>query len=110
MKDIRDIIIQPVVSEKSYALNEDGKYAFYVDTKSNKTEIKHAIEKIFDVQVLKVNTINKIGKIKRTRFGVGKEKNRKKAIITLKTGTIDVFSGASPDLSGAGNKQAGAEK
>ncbi|RFA19451.1 50S ribosomal protein L23 [Subtercola boreus] len=91
-KDPRDIIISPVVSEKSYSLIDEGKYTFIVAPTSNKTEIKLAIEKIFDVQVASVNTMNKIGKTRRTKFGLGKRKDTKRAIVTLKSGTIDIFT------------------
>ena len=60
-KDPRDIIIAPVVSEKSYSLIDDGKYTFEVDPRANKTEIKLAIEKIFNVKVDSVNTLNRTG-------------------------------------------------
>ena len=93
-KDPRDIIIAPVVSEKSYALIDDGKYTFLVDTRANKTEIKLAIEKIFGVKVAGVNTLNRVGKARRTRFGTGKRKDTKRAIVTLKSGTIDIFTAA----------------
>jgi large subunit ribosomal protein L23 len=91
-KDPRDVILRPVVSEKSYNLIDEGKYTFEVDPRSNKTEIKQAIEHIFKVKVASVNTLNRIGKEKKTRFGIGKRKDSKRAIITLKTGTIDIFS------------------
>ena len=91
-KDPRDIIIAPVISEKSYSLIDQGKYTFEVDPRSNKTEIKIAIERIFDVEVDRVNTINRQGKTRRTRFGIGKRKNTKRAIVTLKSGSIDIFS------------------
>ncbi|PPF88723.1 50S ribosomal protein L23 [Subtercola sp. Z020] len=91
-KDPRDIIISPVVSEKSYGLIDEGKYTFIVAPTSNKTEIKLAIEKIFNVQVASVNTMNKIGKTRRTKFGLGKRKDTKRAIVTLKSGTIDIFT------------------
>jgi large subunit ribosomal protein L23 len=91
-KDPRDIILKPVVSEKSYGLIDEGKYTFYVDTRANKTEIKLAIEKIFGVKVASVNTINRVGKLRRTRFGIGKRKDTKRAIVTLKSGTIDIFT------------------
>src|SRR5690606_2623786 len=77
-KDPRDIILAPVVSEKSYGLIDDGKYTFIVDPRSNKTEIKLAIEKIFGVKVASVNTINRVGKKRRTRFGIGKRKDTKR--------------------------------
>ncbi len=63
-----------------------------VDPKANKTEIKLAIEKIFDVKVDSVNTLNRSGKTRRTRFGIGKRKDTKRAIVTLKSGTIDIFT------------------
>lgn len=91
-KDPREIIIAPVISEKSYSLIDQGKYTFEVDPRSNKTEIKIAIERIFDVEVDRVNTINRQGKTRRTRFGIGKRKDTKRAIVTLKSGTIDIFS------------------
>jgi large subunit ribosomal protein L23 len=92
-KDPRDVIIKPVVSEKSFGLVDDGKYTFEVDTRSNKTEIKLAIEKIFNVKVASVNTLNRQGKTRRTRFGIGKRKDTKRAIVTLKPGfTIDIFT------------------
>ena len=91
-KDPRDIILSPVVSEKSYGLIDDGKYTFVVDPRSNKTEIKLAIEKIFDVKVASVNTLNRTGKHRRTRFGIGKRKDTKRAIVTLKSGSIDIFT------------------
>lgn len=91
-KDPRDIIIAPVVSEKSYALIDEGKYSFIVATDANKTEIKLAIEKIFNVKVAAVNTLNRQGKTRRTRIGIGKRKNTKRAIVTLKSGSIDIFT------------------
>jgi large subunit ribosomal protein L23 len=92
-KDPRDVVIAPVVSEKSYGLIDEGKYTFLVDPRSNKTEIKLAVETIFNVKVDSVNTINRAGKRKRTRFGWGQRKNTKRAIISLKEGTIDIFGG-----------------
>ena len=93
-KDPREIIFAPVVSEKSYGLIDEGKYTFLVDTRSNKTEIKLAIEKIFGVKVASVNTLNRQGKTRRTRFGTGKRKDTKRAIVTLKSGSIDIFTAA----------------
>ena len=92
-KDPRDVIIAPVVSEKSYNLLDEGKYTFLVDPRSNKTEIKVAVETIFDVKVSSVNTMKRQGKTQRTRFGVGKRKDTKRAIVTLREGTIDIFGG-----------------
>ncbi len=91
-KDPRDVILSPVVSEKSYSLIDQGKYTFEVDPRSNKTEIKFAIEKIFDVKVASINTLNKKGKTRRTKFGLGKRKDTKRAIVSLKSGSIDIFT------------------
>lgn len=90
-KDPRDVLISPVVSEKSYALMDEGKYTFIVDPRANKTEIRLAVEEIFGVKVASVNTLNRQGKTTRTRFGMGKRKNTKRAIVTLKEGSIDIF-------------------
>ena len=95
--DPRDIILRPIVSEKSYGLLESGSYTFEVRTDANKTQIKIAIEKIFDgVTVVSVNTLNRQGKRKRTRTGYGQRKATKRAIVTLSQDSkpIDVFSGA----------------
>ena len=92
-KDPRDILIAPVVSEKSYGLLDEGKYTFVVDPRANKTEIKIAIEQVFAVKVESVNTINRKGKTRRTKFGLGKRKDTKRAIVTLREGTIDIFGG-----------------
>ncbi len=94
-KHPHDVIVAPVVSEKSYNLLDEGKYTFLVDPSANKTEIKLAIEKIFSgVKVASVNTINRKGKARRTRFGLGRRKDTKRAIVTLREGTIDIFGGA----------------
>ena len=93
-KDPRDILLAPVVSEKSYALMEEGKYTFLVDPRSNKYQIREAVEKVFGVKVASVNTINRQGKSRRTRFGMGKRKDTKRAIVTLAEGTIDIFGGS----------------
>jgi large subunit ribosomal protein L23 len=69
-----------------------GKYTFEVDTRSNKTEIKQAIEQIFNVKVDSINTLNRAGKTRRTRFGMGKRKDTKRAIVSLKSGSIDIFT------------------
>ncbi|MFT4148135.1 MAG: 50S ribosomal protein L23 [Micrococcaceae bacterium] len=89
-----DVIVAPVISEKSYALIDEGKYTFEVDPRSNKSEIKVAIESIFDCKIASINTINRAGKTRRTRDGLGKRKDTKRAIVTLKEGSIDIFSGA----------------
>ena len=93
IKDPRDVIIAPVVSEKSYGLIDEGRYTFFVAVDSNKTQIKYAVEQIFSVKVESVNTINRAGKRKRTRFGWGQRKGTKRAVVTLKEGTIDIFGG-----------------
>ena len=92
-KNPRDIIVRPVISEKSYGLLDEGKYTFIVDPRANKTEIKIAIEQIFDVKVDSVHTMNRPGKTRRTRFGIGQRKAVKRAIVTLREGTIDIFGG-----------------
>jgi large subunit ribosomal protein L23 len=92
-KSPHDVVLAPVVSEKSYGLIDEGKYTFLVDPRSNKTEIKLAVEKIFSVKVESVNTINRAGKRKRTKFGWGTRKATKRAIVSLKEGTIDIFGG-----------------
>jgi large subunit ribosomal protein L23 len=91
--DPRDIILAPVISEKSYGLIEDNVYTFVVRPDSNKTQIKIAIEKIFNVKVDSVNTLNRNGKRKRTRSGYGQRKSTKRAIVTLAAGSkpIDLF-------------------
>ena len=82
-KDHRDILIAPVVSEKSYGLLD-----------ANKTEIKIAVEKVFNVKVTSVNTLNRAGKTRRTRHGIGKRKDTKRAIVSLAEGhRIDIFGG-----------------
>jgi large subunit ribosomal protein L23 len=93
-KDPRDILLAPVVSEKSYGLLDEGKYTFIVDPRANKTEIKIAVERVFGVKVGSVNTLNRQGKTRRTKFGLGKRKNTKRAIVTLKEGSIDIFGGS----------------
>ncbi|MGB3185234.1 MAG: 50S ribosomal protein L23 [Ornithinimicrobium sp.] len=90
-KDPRDVLISPVVSEKSYALLDQGKYTFVVDPRSNKSEIKKAVESVFGVKVESVHTMNRRGKARRTRFGTGRRKDIKRAIVTLKEGSIDIF-------------------
>jgi len=93
-KDPRDILLAPVVSEKSYGLLDEGKYTFIVDPRANKTEIKIAVERVFGVKVASVNTLNRLGKTRRTRFGLGRRKSTKRAIVTLKEGSIDIFGGS----------------
>jgi large subunit ribosomal protein L23 len=92
-KDPRDVLLAPVVSEKSYGLLDEGKYTFIVDPRANKTEIKIAVENVFGVKVASVNTINRKGKARRTRFGMGRRKDTKRAVVTLREGSIDIFGG-----------------
>ena len=90
----RDILLKPVISEKSYRLVDDGKYTFLVAPDANKTQIRQAVEQIFHVKVTGVNTINRPGKRRRTRYGWGKRPDTKRAIVTLASGErIDVFGG-----------------
>jgi len=93
MKDPRDIIIAPIVSEKSYALIEEGVYTFRVHPSATKPEIRDAVESIWGVEVLKVNTLNRNGKRKRTRGTnrVGTTSDTKRAIVTLAAGEIPLF-------------------
>ena len=94
-KSHHDVIIRPIVSEKSYGLiDQNGQYTFEVQPTASKTEIKFAIEQVFGVKVDKINTLNRKGKTRRTRFGMGKRKDTKRAIVTLKSGTIDIFTAA----------------
>ena len=83
MKDLHDVIIKPVLSEKSYDLIANRKYTFLVDTDSNKEEIKQAVEDVFDVKVASVNVINRDGKIKRQGYTSGRRAATKRAIVTL---------------------------
>ena len=93
--DPRDIIVAPVVSEKSYSVLDQNWYTFLVHPDANKTEIKIAIQQIFDVRVLTVNTINRQGKRKRSRgTRMGKRKDTKRAIVSLAPGDrIEIFGG-----------------
>jgi len=93
--DPRDVLIAPVISEKSYGLLEEGKYTFLVAPKANKTEIKIAVERVFGVKVVSVNTLNRPGKRKRSRSGIGKRKDTKRAVVTLSAASkpIEIFGG-----------------
>jgi large subunit ribosomal protein L23 len=96
MSDPRDVIIRPVVSEKSYALLDKGTYTFIVAPHANKVEIRHAVEAIFGVNVIKVNTLNRPGKRKRNRGKptYGKRADTKRAVVTLASGqSIPIFEG-----------------
>ncbi len=92
MKSHRDVIIRPVVSEKSYAGIDNRTYTFLVDPRSNKTEIKEAVQKIWEVRVTSVNTLNRQGKTKRRGYTKGKRADEKSAIVTLAEGdSIEIF-------------------
>jgi large subunit ribosomal protein L23 len=94
VRDPRDILIKPVVSEKSYALLDEGVYTFIVHPDSNKTEIRQAVESIFGVRVTNVNTLNRKGKKKRRGRWIGTRSDTKRAIVTLAEGErIDLFEG-----------------
>jgi large subunit ribosomal protein L23 len=93
IRDHRDILLAPVVSEKSYGLLDENKYTFLVAPHANKTEIKIAVETVFKVSVTGVNTINRPGKKRRTRYGYGKRPDTKRAIVSIAEGQrIDIFS------------------
>ena len=92
MKSPRDVIIRPVVSEKSYAGLEAGQYTFLVDRRANKTEIKEAVQSIWEVHVVSVNTMNRPGKTKRRGYTKGKRPDQKRAVVTLAPGdSIEIF-------------------
>ena len=92
--DPRDIIVAPIVSAKSYSVLDQNWYTFLVHPDANKTEIKIAIQQIFDVRVLTVNTINRPGKRKRTKTGFGQRKATKRALVKLADGDrIEAFGG-----------------
>ena len=82
----RDILLRPVVSEKSYGLLDEGKYTFLVTPGANKTQIRLAVEAVFGVKVTGVNTVNRPGKRRRTRYGWGQRPDTKRAIVTLAAG------------------------
>ena len=92
--DPRDVLLKPVISEKSYGLLDEGKYTFIVRPDANKTQIKQAVEAVFRVKVTAVNTSNRTGKRKRTRHGWGKRNDTKRAVVSLAEGDrIDLFGG-----------------
>ena len=96
MKDPRDIILKPIVSEKSYALIEQGVYTFEVAPAASKPEIHDAVEAIWGVKVAKVNTLNRKGKVRRSRGSnrLGTRKDTKRAIVSVAAGDrIDIFGG-----------------
>jgi large subunit ribosomal protein L23 len=88
----RDVLLKPVISEKSYRLADDGKYTFIVASDANKTQIRQAVEAVFTVRVTGVNTSNRPGKRRRTKYGWGKRPDTKRAIVSLAEGDrIDLF-------------------
>jgi large subunit ribosomal protein L23 len=92
--DPRDIILRPVVSEKSYGSMDEGVFTFVVAPNANKIQIRQAVEAIYpDVKVAKVNTLNRNGKVVRARRvrATGRKPDTKRAIVTLREGTIDIF-------------------
>jgi large subunit ribosomal protein L23 len=94
VKSPRDVIIRPVVSEKSYAGIEQNSYTFLVDRRANKTEIKEAVQSIWGVRVVSVNTLHRKGKVKRRGWTKGKRADEKRAMVTLAPGdSIQIFEG-----------------
>lgn len=94
MNDPRDVILEPILSEKSYGLIEEGVYTFRVHPNSTKPEIKDAVEEIFNVRVQKVNTLRRKGKRIRNRrnFSYGRKPDAKRAVVTLHEGdSIQMF-------------------
>jgi large subunit ribosomal protein L23 len=92
--DPRDVLLAPVISEKSYGLLDENKYTFVVRPDANKTQIKIAVEQVFNVRVLDVNTLNRQGKRKRTRSGFGRRKSTKRAVVSVAPGDrIEIFGG-----------------
>ena len=92
--DARDVLIRPVISEKATDLLQDGKYTFMVPIKANKVQVRQAVEQIFKVKVVSVNTVRIQGKTKRMGKYVGKRSDYKKAIVTLAPGNqIEIFEG-----------------
>ncbi len=93
MKDPREIIIRPVITEHSYDMMEKNTYTFEVAKDANKVEIRQAVEAIFNVKVVRVNTLNVKSKPKRVRYQLGRTRTWKKAMVTLQPGdTIELFS------------------
>lgn len=92
--DPRDVLLAPVISEKSYGLLDGNKYTFIVPHSANKTQIKIAVQEVFGVTVTAVNTMNRQGKRTRTRSGFGRRPDTKRAIVSVKAGDrIDIFGG-----------------
>jgi large subunit ribosomal protein L23 len=92
VKNARDVILRPVVSEKSYAGLEQNRYTFIVSPEANKTEIREAVQSIWNVRVLNVSTLNRRGKTKRFRWTQGRRADEKRAVVTLAPGdSIEIF-------------------
>ena len=93
MRDPHNVLIRPVVSEKSYSLMDENVYVFVVDPSATKVDVRHAVEQAFGVKVEKVNTLNRKGKVKRNRRTntVGHRADTKRAIVTLAEGEIEIF-------------------
>lgn len=92
--EARDILVRPLITEKTTALMQEGKYVFVVDKRANKIQIGKAVEEVFKVKVSAVNTVNVLGKMKRMGRSVGKRSDYKKAIVKLAPGeTIEFFEG-----------------
>jgi large subunit ribosomal protein L23 len=92
--DPRDVLLAPVISEKSYGLLDENKYTFLVHPDANKTQIKIAVEQVFGVTVTSVNTNNRQGKVRRTRTGLGRRPATKRAVVSVAAGQrIDIFGG-----------------
>jgi len=92
--EARDVIKKPVVTEKTTRLMEENKYCFVVDRRANKTQIRQAVEEIFQVRVKKVNTMNMLGKVKRMGRFEGRRPSGKKVVVTLEPGSrIEFFEG-----------------
>jgi large subunit ribosomal protein L23 len=90
--DPRDVILAPVVSEKSYSLIDNNAYTFLVHPDANKTEIRQAVESIWEVKVVSVNTLNRKGKSKRFRYTTGRRADTKRAVVKLAEGDkIEIF-------------------
>jgi large subunit ribosomal protein L23 len=97
VKSHRDIVIRPIVSEKSYSGLERNTYTFLVSPAANKTEIKEAIQQIWNVRVTNVNTMTRKGKVKRTRLSTGRRPDQKRAVVTLASGdAIEIFETRGP--------------
>lgn len=93
MKDPREVIIRPIISEHSYDMMQENVYTFEVAKSANKVEIAQAVEEIFDVTVVKVNTLNVKAKPKRVHYQVGKTRTWKKAMVTVAEGdSIEIFA------------------